>query len=190
MNYKRYFTVAVCLLVCQGQCPAAVMTFHGASDASAVVFLDEKRFVIADDETNVLRVYSIENTGGPLSVLDLNAFLNTEDDHPELDIEADFGIDSIKRVEIITIFLKQFPGLDSVQDDELLRARTLGEVVQIISQAAGSEAVGPAAPESAAVTDKVIATGSKAPQRYRPGPGWRSAGRGYRCGPAVTCRNG
>jgi hypothetical protein len=64
------------------------MVFHGVSDVSAAVFLDTAHFVTADDETNFLRIYNINNTEEPVSLLDLNAFLAVDSEHPEGDIEA------------------------------------------------------------------------------------------------------
>jgi len=36
-----------------------VLAFRGLCDASAIVALDAEHVVIADDETNVLRVYTL-----------------------------------------------------------------------------------------------------------------------------------
>jgi acyl transferase domain-containing protein/NAD(P)H-dependent flavin oxidoreductase YrpB (nitropropane dioxygenase family) len=65
-----------------------------------------------------------ERTGYPVETLGL-----------ELDMEADLGIDSIKRVEILGKLRDEFPSLKAVSDsaevmDALARARTLGAVVE------------------------------------------------------------
>lgn len=62
--------------------------FYGISDVSAAVFLDPGHFVVADDESNFLRIYDRRNTAGPVSRLDLTNFLNADSGHPEADIEA------------------------------------------------------------------------------------------------------
>lgn len=67
---------------------AEKMTFHGLADASASVFLDSEHFVVADDESNSLRIYHIDKSPNPLSVLDLSAFLGVRKESPESDIEA------------------------------------------------------------------------------------------------------
>ena len=68
-------------------------TFHGASDISAAVFLDQTRFAAADDETNILRIYDVNSPQSPVFSLDLNAFLEIEDKFPEADIEAAARVD-------------------------------------------------------------------------------------------------
>jgi hypothetical protein len=62
--------------------------YRGASDASAAVFLDGERIVVADDEDNVLRIYSAERAGAPLSAVDVSSFLRVDPRKPEADIEA------------------------------------------------------------------------------------------------------
>ncbi|MHC5082382.1 MAG: DUF3616 domain-containing protein, partial [Planctomycetota bacterium] len=64
------------------------MTFYGAADASAAVFLDAEHFVMANDETNVLRTYRIDNPKAPVASLDLNEILFVDPASPEVDIEA------------------------------------------------------------------------------------------------------
>src|SRR5262249_39189492 len=64
-----------------------------------------------------------DRTGYPIETLGL-----------ELDIEADLGIDSIKRVEILGKLRDEFPSLKEPSDstdlmDSLARARTLGAIV-------------------------------------------------------------
>jgi malonyl CoA-acyl carrier protein transacylase/NADP-dependent 3-hydroxy acid dehydrogenase YdfG len=47
-----------------------------------------------------------------------------------MDLEADLGIDSIKRVEILAAFRERTPGLPEVNATELGRLRTLGQIVE------------------------------------------------------------
>ncbi|MBX6314354.1 MAG: SDR family NAD(P)-dependent oxidoreductase, partial [Isosphaeraceae bacterium] len=69
-----------------------------------------------------------ERTGYPAEMLNLN-----------LDLEADLGIDSIKRVEILGTLRDSVAGLDAVTNsalmDHLARAKTLGEIVARIESA-------------------------------------------------------
>ena len=44
-----------------------MVTFNGACDASAAVALDANTFVVADDEDNILRIYSLEKPGMPVA---------------------------------------------------------------------------------------------------------------------------
>jgi hypothetical protein len=65
------------------------ITFIGACDASAAAAIDHERFVIADDEDNVLRVYSRAG-GRPLYTFDLSEFLGVQGKKKskETDLEA------------------------------------------------------------------------------------------------------
>ena len=72
-------------------CNAATreVTFKGACDASAAVALDAKTFVVADDEDNILRIYSLDKPGMPVAQFPLDRFLKTnKGKHPEADIEG------------------------------------------------------------------------------------------------------
>ncbi|MDM8537810.1 SDR family NAD(P)-dependent oxidoreductase [Desulfobacterales bacterium HSG17] len=68
-------------------------------------------------ESAILEVVS-ELTGYPVDMLSL-----------EMDIEADLGIDSIKRVEILSTFEEKMPGLPPVSPEIMGTLKTLGEVV-------------------------------------------------------------
>jgi hypothetical protein len=54
---------------------AAVIWFEGACDASGAVGIDSRRFLLADDEDNVLRVYDAERGGKPLFEADFSGEL-------------------------------------------------------------------------------------------------------------------
>lgn len=54
----------------------AVVVFTGMCDASGAVPLSDRKFVVADDEDNVLRVYDVEQGGAPLTGADVSAGLN------------------------------------------------------------------------------------------------------------------
>ena len=88
IKLKSCVIFLVWLLLVPGAARAEDLIFHGASDVSAVVFLDKTHFAAADDETNDLRIYDIHAPEKPVSILDLNAFLGIEQDFPEADIEA------------------------------------------------------------------------------------------------------
>jgi hypothetical protein len=63
-------------------------TYFGAADASAIVFIDDSHFVIADDESNVLLIYKTDGSAKPVSKCDLNTFLRITPESAEADIEA------------------------------------------------------------------------------------------------------
>jgi len=52
-----------------------VVVFTGMCDASGAVALSDRKFVVADDEDNVLRVYDVEQGGAPLAGADVSADL-------------------------------------------------------------------------------------------------------------------
>jgi acyl transferase domain-containing protein/NAD(P)H-dependent flavin oxidoreductase YrpB (nitropropane dioxygenase family)/NAD(P)-dependent dehydrogenase (short-subunit alcohol dehydrogenase family) len=87
----------------------------------------------SDRETISDRLISIvkDRTGYPAEML-----------KPDLDLEADLGIDSIKRIEILGTLRESVDGLNAASDsplmDALARARTLGEIVERISTALGA----------------------------------------------------
>src|SRR5688572_27491330 len=70
------------------------VVFRGACDASGAVPLSDRRFVVADDEDNILRVYDADTGGAPLTQTDLSPALGLplkgkkHPEAPELDLEA------------------------------------------------------------------------------------------------------
>ncbi len=52
---------------------------------------------------------------------------------PEMDIESDLGIDSIKKVEIISEIEKEIPSSQGMSTDHLTSARTLGDICGIMT---------------------------------------------------------
>ncbi|WP_373397691.1 beta-ketoacyl synthase N-terminal-like domain-containing protein [Algoriphagus halophilus] len=71
--------------------------------------------------TKLLNVVS-EKTGYPIEMLELN-----------MDMEADLGIDSIKRVEIFGVLTKQNPEISGINPKELTELRTLAQIVDFVS---------------------------------------------------------
>lgn len=69
-----------------------VLTYRGASDASAAVGISDDMFIVADDENNILRVYKTSDARGgasrPVFSYDVTGFLGIELEHPEADIEG------------------------------------------------------------------------------------------------------
>ncbi|MEP6881142.1 MAG: DUF3616 domain-containing protein, partial [Dokdonella sp.] len=69
--------------------PGAARFHTGASDASATVALDSETMIVADDETNALRVYARHVSGLPFNGFDFSGQLALPDpDNPEIDIEG------------------------------------------------------------------------------------------------------
>ncbi len=76
----------------QGASPQFVRTdglFYGSADASAAVALDDQRFIMADDENNVLRVYNRNlPASDPNQQTDVSAAITVDPAFPEADIEG------------------------------------------------------------------------------------------------------
>ncbi|MBT2676506.1 hypothetical protein J7E95_38135, partial [Streptomyces sp. ISL-14] len=77
-------------------------------------------------------------TGYPAEMLDTS-----------MDVEADLGIDSIKRVEIMGALRDRFPGSASAAPEQLAELRTLDDIITFVSGAAGASTVAPAVPAEA-----------------------------------------
>ena len=72
--------------------------------------------------STLLEVVS-ELTGYPADMLNM-----------DMDIEADLGIDSIKRVEILSSLEEKLPGLPSVEPDTMATLKTLGQIAEYLGQ--------------------------------------------------------
>jgi len=59
---------------------------------------------------------------------------------PGMDLESDLGIDSIKRVEILSAVQDALPDLPDLDEEAYSAARTIGEIAELLSTAAGGTA--------------------------------------------------
>lgn len=73
------------------------LVFTGMCDASGAVALSRRRFVVADDEDNILRVYDSAHPGAPIEPLDVTTFLAlpAKKEPQEADIEAATSVDGV-----------------------------------------------------------------------------------------------
>lgn len=62
--------------------------YTGMADASAAVAVSSNLFLVADDESNTLRLYDHRVPGPPLQQFPLDAFLEIEGKSPEADLEG------------------------------------------------------------------------------------------------------
>jgi len=69
-----------------------------------------------------------EKTGYPVEMLEL-----------DMDMEADLGIDSIKRVEILGTMQEMYPDLPKPNLEDLGELRTIGQIVEYLQKLAGDE---------------------------------------------------
>jgi hypothetical protein len=87
----------VALLLATANVPAEdgeVTTFIGCCDASAAVAVDDRHFVVADDEDNILRVYE-RRGGSPVMQIDLGPYLGAKKSGDEADLEGGAMVDDI-----------------------------------------------------------------------------------------------
>jgi len=89
---RRAIVVCAVLAACNRK-PShdAEVVFTGMCDASGAVPLSDGRFLVADDEDNVLRTYDSARPGAPTSQLDVSAFLGVpvkKKGAAETDLEA------------------------------------------------------------------------------------------------------
>ena len=83
---------------------------------------------LSDLATNLLAITS-EKTGYPVEMLEM-----------DMDMEADLGIDSIKRVEIMGALQEAFPDLPKSDNvEELSELRTIGQIVEYLQSLSSGE---------------------------------------------------
>ena len=80
----------------------------------------------------------------------------------DLDMESDLGIDSIKRVEILSALEESCPDLPQVPPEEMGRLRTLGQIIQQLCSCGQTTDTAPEKPPESP---------SSPPMPEKPGPG-------------------
>jgi acyl carrier protein len=95
-----------------------------------------------DEVTKAFLEIVSEKTGYPTDMFELS-----------MDLEADLGVDSIKRVEILGAIQTRFPSLPQIDHTALAEFRTLGQIVDYIT----------AAPQQPAATTEVKSKATVAP---------------------------
>ncbi|CAM3888952.1 type I polyketide synthase [Shewanella aquimarina] len=104
-----------------------------------------------------------DKTGYPTEMLSL-----------EMDMEADLGIDSIKRVEILGTVQDELPGLPELSPEDLAECRTLGEIVDYMNSKLS--AAGAHISEAAAGATQQPAAGAIATEAQSAAAGLSSTG--------------
>jgi acyl transferase domain-containing protein len=105
-----------------GKAPAAAAA--GVSAPTALVSSPiTERPAAAQSAAAILIDVVADKTGYPAGVLDL-----------DMQLDADLGIDSIKRVEILSALQDRLPGLPAIQPDQLGSFRTLRSIIEFLSQ--------------------------------------------------------
>lgn len=111
---------------------APVVEVVSVPEVSVVVsFTPEPEPATSDEFANLgetLLAITSDKTGYPVEMLEL-----------DMDMEADLGIDSIKRVEILGAMQETYPNLPKPNIEELGDLRTIGQIVDYLQQLAGGE---------------------------------------------------
>ncbi|MFI6047797.1 SDR family NAD(P)-dependent oxidoreductase [Nocardia sp. NPDC051321] len=83
---------------------------------------DAQDEVSADALRQALQEVVAEKTGYPVEMVD-----------PSMDLEADLGVDSIKRVQVIGALQERFPHLPNLGPEQLGTLRTLDQIAELLS---------------------------------------------------------
>jgi acyl transferase domain-containing protein len=115
---------------------AAVIT-PPAPSPQVIAFTPEPEVAASDEYADLgatLLAITSEKTGYPVEMLEL-----------DMDMEADLGIDSIKRVEILGAMQETYPNLPKPNIEELGDLRTIGQIVDYLQKLVGGEKKKPSA---------------------------------------------
>jgi acyl transferase domain-containing protein/acyl carrier protein/NAD(P)-dependent dehydrogenase (short-subunit alcohol dehydrogenase family) len=108
--------------------PAAVVVPEPVAVSTQVVAAPTATIDLSDLGKNLLAITS-DKTGYPIEMLEM-----------DMDMEADLGIDSIKRVEILGGLQEMYPDLPKPNVEDLGELRTIGQVVEYLQSHAGQSA--------------------------------------------------
>jgi acyl transferase domain-containing protein/NAD(P)-dependent dehydrogenase (short-subunit alcohol dehydrogenase family)/acyl carrier protein len=100
--------------------PGSIQVSSGHGPAGAM--LPIKRVTTEEILTQLIAIIS-EKTGYPVAIL-----------KPDMDIEIDLGIDSIKRVEIMSAIREKFPDGDAPSLEELAELKTISDITGFVSR--------------------------------------------------------
>ncbi|MDO6610187.1 phosphopantetheine-binding protein [Shewanella sp. 1_MG-2023] len=142
MNSKLLPTSAAAGANTQAAAGASQVAAPAVSGLSAETALSAPSGLSAEQVQSTMMTVVAEKTGYPTEMLELS-----------MDMEADLGIDSIKRVEILGTVQDELPGLPDLNPEDLAECRTLGEIVSYMnSKLTTSSVVNTAASTAAAPT--------------------------------------
>jgi len=96
-----------------------------------------------------------DKTGYPAEMIDT-----------EMDMEADLGIDSIKRVEILSAMRSQVPDLPQVATSKMAATRTLAQIIALFGGSVASGGNGAAAPAATVAAEAVAAAPAAASRAF------------------------
>src|SRR6187402_2463901 len=115
-----------------GAVPDATV-FVGMCDASAAAAIDADRFVVADDEDNILRIYSRAG-GKPLQTFDLSEFLGVQGKKKSKETDLEAAAQLGDHTFWITSHGRNSKGKDKPERQRLFatRAQVRGDSVEIV----------------------------------------------------------
>ena len=87
---------------------------------------------------------------------------------PDMDMEADLGIDSIKRVEILAAVQERMPGLKSVESSHMGSLRTLNDIVAYMGGQVGSVCQADLGATMQIIIEDIVASSSPVVMQYVP----------------------
>ncbi|QDE31898.1 type I polyketide synthase [Shewanella polaris] len=123
-----------------GEIVSYMQTKLPATNTEAPVSAPATTGLSADSVLSTMMSVVADKTGYPAEMLELS-----------MDMEADLGIDSIKRVEILGTVQDELPGLPELNPEDLAECRTLGEIVSYMqTKLPAATAIAPVAPASTA----------------------------------------
>ena len=99
----------------------------GGQEASAPVPMPEPVAIDREGVSQVLLNVIAAKTGYPVEMLEL-----------EMSLDADLGIDSIKRVEILSALQEQLPAAPAVKPEHLGTLQTVGQIVDFLASVSGA----------------------------------------------------
>ncbi|MDJ0394204.1 SDR family NAD(P)-dependent oxidoreductase [Rhodococcus sp. G-MC3] len=107
---------------------------------------EEAAGVSADQLRRALLEVVADKTGYPVEMVD-----------PSMDLEADLGVDSIKRVQVLGAVQERFPSLPSLGPEQLGTLRTLDQIVDLLAQSttepSALESVAPPGPLKPSISE-------------------------------------
>ena len=105
----------------------------GASKSTSATVLPENRLVAANPAIGSTSSGTLEIQGALITIVSQLTGYPTEMLGLEMDIESDLGIDSIKRVEILSALEEKMPHLPKVTPDLVGSLKTLGQICGYLS---------------------------------------------------------
>ncbi|GAA0790318.1 MULTISPECIES: type I polyketide synthase [Pseudomonadati] len=128
---------------------ASVAATVASTPVSANSSLSAESALSAHQVQSTMMSVVADKTGYPTEMLELS-----------MDMEADLGIDSIKRVEILGTVQDELPGLPELSPEDLAECRTLGEIVAYMNSKLPAAGASPVAASVAAVASTPVSANS------------------------------